>query len=261
MLELAIALTLCGLTLHTLQGGITADGRILRLADPGFTAIGIGMFAVLMVAILFGPTYGLALILSVVVHEFGHVAAYRIAGHADARFRLIPMFGGTDISDRVPATQEEDFFITIMGPGICLAPMATAYAGAFLTTDIAPDLSQFLQAVATTIAAINFLNLLPFWPLDGGRILRILSTTYWPGDPRYVSLGFSAAAAAAAVHVQSFGILLFVLFGTQSMMQQESRLAGQAPMDQRKGRRALAAYGFTLAAHLTGCWSIFVWLH
>lgn len=259
MLELAIALVLCGMTLQTLQGGVTAEGRMIRVADPGFSAIGIGLAIVLMAGIVFGPVYGLALVLAVLVHEFGQFAARRIAGQSDTLFRLIP-FDGLAATRPVPDTQEQDFFIAIMGPGISLAPMVTAHAAALLLADAAPQLSQLLFALATTIAALNLLNLLPFWPLDGGRILRILCMTYWPGDPRYVALGFSAAAAAAAVHIQSFGILLFVLFGTQSMMTQESRLAHQPPMDQRKGRRALAAYGFTLAAHLTGCWSLFVWL-
>ncbi len=142
------------------------------------------------------------------VHEYGHLVAYRIAGHTDAKFRLIPLMESVGISKQTPETQEKEFFINIMGSGICLAPMVMGFAISHLISGIAPTASQFLLAFAAVTAALNFVNLLPFWPLDGGRCLRSLSHTFWPGSTRTLMLIMSAATAAAAVHLQSTGMFL-----------------------------------------------------
>jgi hypothetical protein len=46
----------------------------------------------------YGVSGGIAIIVAVMWHEWGHVIAYRVAGHSDARFRLIPLFGCVALS-------------------------------------------------------------------------------------------------------------------------------------------------------------------
>lgn len=88
---------------------------ILGLDPQG---LGISALAVIAAVIFFGPVFGICIILVIVIHEFGHVAAFRVAGHHDASFRLVPLMGGYAISNRAVDTQEEDVFITLMGPAI-----------------------------------------------------------------------------------------------------------------------------------------------
>ena len=191
---------------YTLRGGLVSN-RGLTVVGMDMQGLGMGVLAFVAAAWYFGPLYGVAIVLSVMIHEFGHVAAYRIAGHDDARFRLIPLMGGVAISDRAPETQAHDFFITLMGPGICLAPMALAYALSDAIHPYSADASEFLWVFAIVTGALNFFNLLPFWPLDGGRCLRILTDTYVPGATNFVTLAMSAALAAAAVAMQSMACL------------------------------------------------------
>ncbi len=254
MTGVAIGLLMCAAMLFTLRGGLTARGHLVTLAGFDMSSLGLGVLAVIVAVYFFGPMYGAALILSVMVHEFGHVAAFRICGHSDARFRLIPLFGGVAISNQQPASQDKAFFISLMGPGICLAPMALAYALSYsdFLWEEWPDAANFMWVFAISNAALNFFNLLPFYPLDGGNCLRILCHTFWPGGTRIVTIAMSAAAAAIAFYLQAWFLLIFVLMGTQNLMQSENLLHAQRRMGWRRGLLAALAYLFTTAAHFWG---------
>ncbi len=251
MIELAVSLALCAATLVALRGGLTSpNGTTIAGLDP--QAMGMGLLAIVAAAYVWGPLYGLALILAVALHEFGHVAAYRVAGHSDARFRLVPLMGGVAISDTAPASQEKAFFIALMGPGICIAPMVVAHIAAELVWDTSPALSDFLWTFAAVTGALNFFNLLPLWPLDGGRCMQIVASAFLPGSTSMVLLAMSAAMIAMAVWMQSLLLFLFALIGSQSLFQAGALLSAQRPMGRPRALLALAAYGFTLAAHLLG---------
>ena len=257
MIELLVSLSLCAGTLLILQGGLTSPGgTTIAGLDP--QAMGMGLLAILAAGYFWGPLFGLALILSVMLHEFGHVAAYRIAGHADARFRLIPLMGGVAISDQHPASQEKAFFIALMGPGICLAPMVTAYALADHLYYTAPMLSQFLWTFALVTAALNFFNLLPFWPLDGGRCIQLISQSFWPGSTAPFMAAMAAALIVAALWLQSLLLFFFALLGAQSLLSAQNVLQAQRRMGARRGFLALAAYLFTTLAHMTGGAAMFL---
>lgn len=241
------------LTLWSLRGGLV--GRT-SLAIVGFDAgsLSLGALAVLAAAVYYGPLFGLALVCSVAIHEFGHVAAYRVIGHHDARFRLVPLFGGFAISDRQPDTQAEDFFVSLLGPGISLAPMVLAYAASDAVAAWAPGLAGFLSTFAMLTAAINFFNLLPFWPLDGGRCVRSIAFTIHPNLAHAVTLAMSAALAAAGLMMQSILLFGFALLGAQSLMHADAAGRLQRRMTPMQTLIAAGAYLFTAAAHLAGGW-------
>jgi Zn-dependent protease len=249
MLPLLAATILCLSTLYALRGGLVGNGRILTIAGFDANALLLGVVAVGAAVWFFGPMYGAALIVSVIVHEFGHVAAYRVCGHADARFRLIPLIGGVAISNQVPASQEKDFFITLMGPRICIAPMLLAIAIAqqdFIWMQ-APGVGVFLTIFATVTGALNFFNLLPFWPLDGGRCLSVLCNTFWPAGARQVTMAMAGAAIALAIYSQSIAMTVFAVMGVQSLFTAQQIAGFQRPMGGMRGALAAAAYLATLA--------------
>lgn len=251
MFVLLASAVLCLMMLLVLRDGLVSSNG-LTIVGMDMQGLGLGVLAFVAAAYYFGPLYGVAIVLSVMVHEFGHVAAFRIAGHDDARFRLIPLMGGVAISDRAPDSQAHDFFITLMGPGICLAPMAMAYSLSGLLADIAPQAAEFLWVFAIVTGALNFFNLLPFWPLDGGRCVRILTDTFTPGATNYITIGMSAALAAAAVAMQSMALFFFAILGAQSLFSLSEVWLQKAPLTKRQGLVALAAYAFTMTAHFWG---------
>ncbi len=258
MLPLFAATILCLTTLYALRGGLVGERGFLTIAGFDANALFMGVAAVGAAIWFFGPMYGAALILSVMIHEFGHVAAYRVCGHRDARFRLIPLIGGVAISNQVPASYEKDFFITLMGPGICIAPMVLAYVIVqqdFIWT-LSPDAAVFLQVFATVTGALNFFNLLPFWPLDGGRCLAVLCKIFWPGGARQVTMAMSGAAIALAIYSQSIAMTVFAVMGVQSLFAAEQIARFQRPMGKTRGALAAAAYAATIVTFGTIGWPL-----
>ena len=253
MIELVVALCLMLGTWSILRGGFAVAGmRGFQVVGFDPNAGGLGALAIAVAIYFYGWAFGAALILAVALHEFGHVVAYRVCGHADARFRLIPILGGVAISNQLPASQDRAFFIALMGPAICLTPMTLAFALSDLIYPSAPVLSNFLYAFAMVLGSFNFFNLLPFWPLDGGRMVQILAQTFMPWATRQVSIAMTVLGAGLALVSQSYLILVFILISWGALMQSEQILGLQRPMSKGYGLIALAAYGFTAAAFFLG---------
>ncbi len=240
-------------TWGALRGGFAVAGaRGFQVVGFDPNAVGLGALAITVAVYFYGWAFGLSLCLAVAVHEFGHVVAYRVCGHSDARFRLIPILGGVAISNRMPASQERAFFIALMGPGICIAPMVLAFAASGLTHGSAPVLSEFLYSFGMMLGLFNFFNLLPFWPLDGGRMVQILVQTYIPWATRQVSIAMTVIGAGLAYLTQSYILLVFILLSWGGLMQSEMILGLQRPMSRPRGLIALAAYGTTAATFFVG---------
>lgn len=255
MLELILSLCLLSGTWLTLKDGWHAKGEF-HIAGFDINALGLGGVAIAAAMYFWGVLFGIALIIAIVIHEFGHVAAFRVCGHSDARFRLVPMMGGVAISNQRPASAEKDFFITLMGPAIGLGPMVFCYAVSAELDQFdavwAIYTSNFLFVLAQVLGSLNFFNLLPLWPLDGGKLTQRLVHTFAPSMTHTVSLGMIVLAVALCVMTRSYFLLFFVLMSWQSLMQSEQLLDLQRGMSKRRGLLALAAYLATALALFEG---------
>lgn len=254
---LVCAILACIGTFRALRGGWTSKLKTTIIGlDP--KGLGISALAVIAAVIFFGPVFGLSIILVVVIHEFGHVAAFRVAGHHDASFRLIPLLGGYAISNRPVDTQEEDVFITLMGPAICLAPMLLAYGLAQLSIEYYPAALYPLLTFAGIAGALNFFNLLPIWPLDGGRLTAAITSVFHDRAPFYIFATSTVLIGLVAVLSQSLFMFIFVIMGAQHLMQTGGS-DGRAPHRRMSKKRALLCLGawfFTAAALFMGGLSV-----
>lgn len=245
----AFSIILCVLTAYALRGGLLRpQNAVVHSFDTTGLLMALAAFGA--AGFFFGLLVGIALTFSVMLHEFGHVAAYRVAGHSDARFRLLPLIGGVAISNRQPATQAEDFFIALMGPGICVAPMVLAYTGASFYGEDYPQVSQALWVFAGLTGMLNFLNLLPLFPLDGGRCLKVLAQTFWKPAGTYAGYLMIAALAALAAWRMSPVLALFAALGLQGLSKANDPAGFQRPMTKPQGVLALCAYLSVAATHL-----------
>jgi Zn-dependent protease len=168
--------------------------------------VSLGVFALL--AVLVFSTVDAALLIGVLfVHELGHFLGMRYFGYRDVQMFFIPLLGAAVRGEKkgVPAWQET--IVLLLGPLPGLLLGCTIY---FL--DLAHP-QPLLRSAAAWLVAINFLNLLPFEPLDGGRICnRLLFSRYrWLEaatlvlatvglvfvclQPGWICLGLSAAFA------------------------------------------------------------------
>ncbi len=112
---------------------------------------------------LFGWQFAALLVLSIYVHEMGHVAALRRHGIRAGAPAFIPGFGAIVRMKQHPATAREDASVGLAGPewglGAALACLAVGLATG----------SGVWFAGARLGAWINLFNLLPVWQLDGAR--------------------------------------------------------------------------------------------
>lgn len=118
----------------------------------------------------FGWVFALGIVLSIYIHEMGHVEALNRYGiKATAPF-FIPGFGALILVKQRLTNPREDARMGLAGPLWGLGAAIVAYA-LYKATGI-----QSLAAIARMGAWINLFNLIPFWQLDGGRGFHSLSS-------------------------------------------------------------------------------------
>jgi len=110
-----------------------------------------------------GWRFALGLVLSIYVHEMGHVFALRRFGVAASAPMFIPGLGAFIRSKQVPTTPRENARIGLAGPLFGLFATIATW-GLHLATGW-----DSLAAIARVGAWINLFNLLPLGTLDGGR--------------------------------------------------------------------------------------------
>ncbi len=130
-------------------------------------SLGAGSLGTLTLLILFGTLFG-----SVVLHELGHALAARRLGVRPLDILLTPLGGMTRLS-RTRWEPGREFWIALAGPVVNLAlgggfRLSAAVAGGAG----APAVALALEAFAWVNLALAALNLLPAFPMDGGKLLR-----------------------------------------------------------------------------------------
>lgn len=110
----------------------------------------------------------------ILLHEFGHMAAYRAFGHTHVRLMFIPLLGGIAIGSRPYANRFEVATCALMGSGMSafLVPVLTAADQSARALHLLGDISGPLMAFLLILGAFNLLNLLPMHRFDGGQVLR-----------------------------------------------------------------------------------------
>jgi Zn-dependent protease len=144
--------------------------------------------------------------LCVTLHEFGHIAMARRFGIRTPQVVLTPI-GGIANLERMPDKPREELLVAIAGPlvNVVIALLLMAVFGLPLQGLMTLDLGQ--ASLAERLLLVNVMlvafNLIPAFPMDGGRVLRALLA---------MKLGASRATALAARIGQGFAAL-FVLLG------------------------------------------------
>ncbi|MCG8467941.1 MAG: site-2 protease family protein [Gemmatimonadetes bacterium] len=134
------------------------------------------------------------LVAVLLIHELGHLAAMEAFGYRDRRILFIPFFGAATLGEKEDASPEQRTLVYMLGPapGILLG-LAALYG--FLDGG-----SLWWLAGATAALLVNYLNLLPISPLDGGRIVETLLLGRFPrAQVAFIGLGALVFAAGAWV--------------------------------------------------------------
>jgi Zn-dependent protease len=214
---------------------------------------GIGIFLhwtfLLLVAALFGvyawqtastaaALAGIALVLAVfacvILHELGHALTARHFGVPTRSITLYPI-GGLARLERIPSDPIKEFWIAVAGPAVNVAIAAVLAAGLlalgrpFETAVLSDPGSHVLSTLLWINLALAGFNLLPAFPMDGGRVLRALLAMrqdYAQATQTAANVGQGMAILFGLIGLVNFNpILLFIALFVYVGAQQESRQA------------------------------------
>ena len=120
----------------------------------------------------------------VVAHEFGHVLMARRFGARTRDVTLFPIGGVANI-EHLPEKPSQEILVALAGPlvNLVIAVVIMLWFGHSLDNEDFNSLGNVETSLALRIAAANLIlmtfNLLPAFPMDGGRVLRALISLKW----------------------------------------------------------------------------------
>lgn len=215
---------------------------LYSLFSPGFS-LGILVWRLLLL---------LGLVLSVILHELGHALAAWAYGIPTRDITMYP-FGGVASLHRIPDKPLQELVVAIAGPlvnflliglfqvvlwilhePIGFFPEAFWYSGPTW-----PALSFWLYNLSFMNAMLAVFNLLPAFPMDGGRILRALLAT---------RLNYVRATQIAALIGQGFAVLFIFLgfFYNPTLVLVGFFVYVAASQERQQVERRTALRGFTV---------------
>ncbi|HXA80919.1 MAG TPA: site-2 protease family protein [Opitutaceae bacterium] len=167
-----------------------------------------------------GAAWSVAMVMAffgcVVLHELGHSFTAQCFGVKVRRILLTPI-GGMAEFDSIPRSPRSELLITFAGPAVnfviaALLAIFVRFPGGILQWDPAGlplGLGEFGRYLLIANLVMGCFNLLPIFPMDGGRILRALlatrfsyvNATFWA-----MSIGkvLAALAVIAAIYYESY---------------------------------------------------------
>ena len=152
-------------------------------------------------AYLWGIAMAIGLFASIIFHELGHSFIAVRKGCRIHQILLLPI-GGLAQFDRMPAKAEDEFQMALAGPAVSLIlsmllslPHALAAENGFVNTAI------FLERLSWLNMMLALFNLIPSFPMDGGRIFRAWLTP---------KIGKLAATRMAAKTGRFIAVIFFI---------------------------------------------------
>lgn len=169
-----------------------------------------------------GSIISLVFFLSILMHELSHSIVARRYGIPVSGITLF-IFGGVSSLTKEPETPRQEFWIAIVGPLTSFAA-AAIFAAAYV---ILQPIEEGAAAVSWHLALVNLMlgvfNLVPGFPLDGGRVLR---SVFWATQRdrlkatrlssiigQYVGYGIMALGVVAFFFVSVISGVWFFLIG------------------------------------------------
>ncbi len=154
-----------------------------------------------------GLVFILLIFLCVVLHEFGHAFAARRYGIKTHDITLLPI-GGLARLERMPDNPREEVVVALAGPAVNVAIAAVLWIVIGLTSGVPdPEMMQetgvpmVLRLFTVNIWLVLF-NMIPAFPMDGGRVLRALLA---------MRMNYARATQVAASVGQAIAFVFFII--------------------------------------------------
>ncbi|MBK5446381.1 MULTISPECIES: site-2 protease family protein [unclassified Peribacillus] len=150
-------------------------------------------------ALVYGWKFAVALVYLIYIHEMGHLLAAKRKGIKTSNAIFIPFVGALIALKEEPKNANQEAYLAFGGPLLGTLAFLPAIP-LFMMTE-----NPFWLLVITLGAMINLFNLMPVHPLDGGRIVGVISTKLWV-------LGIIGMVVYLFLHPNPF-LILFLLLG------------------------------------------------
>ena len=154
-----------------------------------------------------GLAGAIGLFLCIVLHELGHSMVARRFGIPMKEITLF-IFGGVAEMDDEPPSPKAEILMTLAGPAVTLVLAAASFGIARLGEIAgwpAPVLAIFVYLTWINFVLLAF-NLLPAFPLDGGRVLRSILWA-WKKNIRWATRVAAAIGSSFAFLLGAWGIV------------------------------------------------------
>jgi Zn-dependent protease/predicted transcriptional regulator len=171
-----------------------------------------------LLPVLLGSGFILAVFLCVVLHEYGHALTARRFGIATKDITLLPI-GGVGRLERIPNKPNQELWVALAGPAVNIA-IAAGLSFYLLLTDQFEPVQQiglthgmFLERILFANVFLAGFNLIPGFPMDGGRILRALLAKhmkYARATLIAATIGQASAIALGFIGLFTNPLLVFV---------------------------------------------------
>lgn len=154
-----------------------------------------------------GTIFIVLIFVCVLLHELGHVFAARRYGIRTPDVTLWP-FGGIASMERIPDKPSEELIVAVAGPAVnvAIATVLLIWLWPHLNLDSLAKLEDPGASLIVKVAVANVIlvlfNMIPAFPMDGGRVLRALLA---------MGLGNARATEMAATIGQGFAVVFGVL--------------------------------------------------
>jgi Zn-dependent protease/CBS domain-containing protein len=154
-----------------------------------------------------GTLFIVILFLCVLLHELGHVFAARRYGVQTRDVTLWP-FGGIASMERMPEKPSQELIVALAGPAVnvAIAAVLLLWLGSRLDPGSLTQIENPAVSLVAKVAGANIIlvlfNMIPAFPMDGGRVLRALLA---------MRMGNARATELAATIGQGFAVVFGVV--------------------------------------------------